>query len=36
VASIAVPSVKVAVVDSGQVGRSAVYIRYNNGPRTLS
>jgi hypothetical protein len=24
-----------AVVDSGEVGRSAVYSRYNNGPRTL-
>jgi hypothetical protein len=24
------------VVDSGEVGRSAVYSRYNNGPRTLS
>jgi hypothetical protein len=24
------------VVDSGEVGRSAVNIRYNNGPRTLS
>jgi hypothetical protein len=23
------------VVDSGEVGRSAVYSRYNNGPRTL-
>jgi hypothetical protein len=26
---------KVAVVDSGEVGISAVYIRYNDGPRTL-
>jgi hypothetical protein len=26
---------KVAVVDSGEVGSSAVYSRYNNGPRTL-
>jgi hypothetical protein len=26
---------KVAVVDSVEVGRSAVYSRYNNGPRTL-
>jgi hypothetical protein len=26
---------KVAVVDSGEVRRSAVYSRYNNGPRTL-
>jgi hypothetical protein len=24
------------VVDSGEVGRSAVYSKYNNGPRTLS
>jgi hypothetical protein len=31
----AVSSAKVAVVDSGEVGRSAVYSRYNNGPRTL-
>jgi hypothetical protein len=31
----AVSSAKVAVVDSGEVGRSAVYNRYNNGPRTL-
>jgi hypothetical protein len=29
----AVSSAKVAVVDSGEVGRSAVYSRYNNGPR---
>jgi hypothetical protein len=28
-------SAKVAVVDSGEVGKSAVYRRYNNGPRTL-
>jgi hypothetical protein len=28
-------SAKVAVADSGVVGRSAVYSRYNNGPRTL-
>jgi hypothetical protein len=27
----AVSSAKVAVVDSGEVGRSAVYRRYNNG-----
>jgi hypothetical protein len=33
-AAIAV-SVKVAVVVSGEVGRSAVYSRYSNGPRTL-
>jgi hypothetical protein len=31
----AVSSAKVAVVDSGEVGRSAVYSRYNNGARTL-
>jgi hypothetical protein len=35
VASTAVSSAKVSVVDSGEVGRSAVYSRYNNGPRTL-
>jgi hypothetical protein len=35
VASTAVSLAKVAVVDSGEVGRSAVYIRYNNGPRTM-
>jgi hypothetical protein len=35
VASIAVSSEKVAVVDSGEVDRSAVYSRYNNDPRTL-
>jgi hypothetical protein len=35
VATTAVSSTKVAVVDSGEVGRSAVYSRYNNGPRTL-
>jgi hypothetical protein len=34
-ATTAVSSTKVAVVDSGEVGRSAVYRRYNNGPRTL-
>jgi hypothetical protein len=33
--SAAVSSAKFAVVDSGEVGRSAVYSRYNNGPRTL-
>jgi hypothetical protein len=33
VASTAVSSAKVAVIDSGKVGRSAVYSRYNNGPR---
>jgi hypothetical protein len=31
----AVSSANVAVVDPGEVGRSAVYSRYNNGPRTL-
>jgi hypothetical protein len=31
----AVPSAKVAVVDSGEVGWCAMYSRYNNGPRTL-
>jgi hypothetical protein len=35
-ATTAVPSAKIAVVDSGEVGRSAVYSRYNNGPRILS
>jgi hypothetical protein len=35
VATTAVSSAKVAVADSGEVGRSAVYSRYNNGPRTL-
>jgi hypothetical protein len=35
VATTAVSSAKVAVVDSGEVGRVAVYSRYNNGPRTL-
>jgi hypothetical protein len=35
VTSIAVSLAKVAVVDSGEDGRSAVYRRYNNGPRTL-
>jgi hypothetical protein len=34
VATTAVSSAKVAVVDSGEVGRSAVYSRYND-PRTL-
>jgi hypothetical protein len=27
---------KVTVIDSGEVGRSAMYIRCNNGPRTLT
>jgi hypothetical protein len=31
----AVSSAKVAVVDPGEVSRSALYSRYNNGPRTL-
>jgi hypothetical protein len=35
VASTAVSSAKVTMVDSGEVGRPAVYSRYNNGPRTL-
>jgi hypothetical protein len=35
VASTAVSSAKVAVVDSDEVGRSVVYTRYNNGPMTL-
>jgi hypothetical protein len=35
VATTAVSSAKVAVVDSGKIGRSAAYSRYNNGPRTL-
>jgi hypothetical protein len=35
VATTAVSSEKVAMLDSGEVGRSAVYSRYNNGPRTL-
>jgi hypothetical protein len=34
-ATTAVSSAKVAVVDSGEVGTSAVCSRYNNGPRTL-
>jgi hypothetical protein len=34
VASTAESSTKV-LVDSGEVGRSAVYIGYNNGPRSL-
>jgi hypothetical protein len=34
-ASTALLLAKVAVVYSGQVGRSAVYSRYNNGPRIL-
>jgi hypothetical protein len=35
VATTAVSCAKVTVVDSGEVGRSAVYSRYNTGPRTL-
>jgi hypothetical protein len=35
VASTAVLSTNIAVVDSGEVGRSTVYSRYNNDPRTL-
>jgi hypothetical protein len=35
VASTAVSSAKVAVIDSGEVSMSAVYSRSNNGPRTL-
>jgi hypothetical protein len=31
----AVSSEKVAMADSGEVGRPAVYRGYNNGPRTL-
>jgi hypothetical protein len=27
---------KVAVIDSGEADRSAVFSRYNNGPRTLT
>jgi hypothetical protein len=35
IATTAVLSAKVAVVNSGEVGRSAVYSRYNIGPRIL-
>jgi hypothetical protein len=35
VANTTVSSENVAVVDSVEVGRSAVYSRYNSGPRTL-
>jgi hypothetical protein len=35
VASTAVSLAKVAVVDSGELGRSTMYSRYNNGARTL-
>jgi hypothetical protein len=34
-ATTAVSLAKFAVVDSGEVGRSAVYSRHNNGPKTL-
>jgi hypothetical protein len=34
-AATAISLAKVAVVDSGEVRWSAVYGRYNNGPRTL-
>jgi hypothetical protein len=35
VASTASLSAKVAMIDSGVVGRTAIYSRYNKGPRTL-
>jgi hypothetical protein len=35
VATTAVSSAKVAMVDSDEIGKSAVYSRYNSGPRTL-
>jgi hypothetical protein len=35
-ANTAVSSANVAFVDSVEVGRSAVYSRYNSGPRTLA
>jgi hypothetical protein len=35
VAMTAVSSAKVAVMESSEVGRSAVYRRYSKGPRTL-
>jgi hypothetical protein len=35
VASTAVSSAKIAVVNSGEIGMCAVYNRYNNDPRTL-
>jgi hypothetical protein len=35
VARTAVSSANVAMVVVGEIGRSAVYIRYSNGPRTL-
>jgi hypothetical protein len=36
VATTAVSSTKFNVVDSGEVGRAAVYRKHNIGPRTLS
>jgi hypothetical protein len=36
VASTAISSSEVTVVVSGEVGRSAVFNRYNNGPRILA
>jgi hypothetical protein len=36
VATIAALSAKVSVVDSGEVGRSAVYSRYNNAPTYMN
>jgi hypothetical protein len=36
VATTAISSANVAVVDSGEVGRSVVYAMYNNGPRKLT
>jgi hypothetical protein len=35
VATTAASPAKFAVVDPSEVSRSAVYSRYNNGPRTL-
>jgi hypothetical protein len=35
VAMTAVSSAKVAVMESSEVGKSAVYRRYSKGPRTL-
>jgi hypothetical protein len=35
VANTAVSSANVVIVNFGEVGRSAVYSRYNSGPRTL-
>jgi hypothetical protein len=36
VTSTAISLTNFALVDSGEVDRSAMYSRYNNGPRTLS